>query len=51
MNYSHSGLIALLHRLCFEYRKPKAMPRGLDDAIQRAFIDRSPSLVPRTANR
>jgi len=39
MSYSHAGLIALLHRLGFEYRKPKVMPRGLDDAKQQAFID------------
>lgn len=38
VSYSHAGLIALMHRLGFEYRKPKAMPRGLDDAKQRAFI-------------
>jgi transposase len=37
--YSHAALIALLHRLGFEYRKPQAMPRGLDDAAQQAFID------------
>jgi transposase len=37
--YSHSGLIVLLHRLGFDYRKPEAMPRGLDDAKQQAFID------------
>jgi len=29
----------LLHRLEFDYRKPEAMPRGLDDAKQQAFID------------
>jgi transposase len=39
VSYSHSALIALLHRLGFEYRKPKAMPRGLDDAAQQAQID------------
>jgi transposase len=38
VSYSHAGLIALLHRLGFEYRKPKAMPRGLDDAKQQAYI-------------
>src|SRR5271163_939626 len=37
--YSRSGLIVLLHRLGFDYRKPEAMPRGLDDAKQQAFID------------
>ena len=39
LSYSRSGLIALLHRLGFRYRKPEAMPRGLDDAKQQAFID------------
>jgi transposase len=39
LSYSHSALIALLHRLGFAYRKPEAMPRGLDDAKQQAFID------------
>jgi len=39
VSYSRSGRIALLHRLGFEYRKPKVMPRGLDDAKQQAFID------------
>ena len=39
VSYSRSGLIALLHRLGFDYHKPKAVPRGLDDAKQQAFID------------
>ncbi len=39
VSYSRSGLIALLHRLGFLYRKPEAMPRGLNDARQQAFID------------
>ena len=30
----------MLHRLGFDYRKPEAMPRRLDDAKQQAFIDR-----------
>jgi transposase len=38
-SYSRSGLIALLHRLGFDYPKPEAMPRGLDDARPQAFID------------
>lgn len=33
-----SGLIALLHRLGLEHRKPKAVSRKLDVARQRAFI-------------
>jgi transposase len=45
VSYSPAGLIALLHRLGFEYRKPKAMPRGLDDAQQQAFIDRYEKLL------
>ena len=39
LSYSRPGLIALLHRLGFDYSKPEAMPRGLDDAKQQAFID------------
>jgi transposase len=38
VSYSRPGLIALLHRLGFDYRKPTAMPRGLGDAKQEAFI-------------
>ena len=34
VSYSRLGVIALLHRLGFDYRKPEAMPRGLDDAKQ-----------------
>ncbi len=33
-----SGLIALLHRLGMEHRKPKAIARKLDPAKQAAFI-------------
>src|SRR5271166_5054693 len=44
-SYSRSGLIALLHRLGFNYRKPEAMPRGLDDARQQAFIDQYETLL------
>jgi len=35
---SRSGLIALLHRLGMEHRKPKAISRKLDRAKQEAFI-------------
>jgi transposase len=35
---SRSGLIALLHRLDMEHRKPKAISRKLDPAKQEAFI-------------
>jgi transposase len=44
-SYSRSGLIALLHRLGFDHRKPEAMPRGLDDARQQAFIDQYENLL------
>ena len=36
---SRSGLIALLHRLGLEYRKPTNIPRKLDEAKQKAFIE------------
>ncbi len=39
VNYSHSGCLKLLHRLGFEYRKPKALPRVADEAAQHAFIE------------
>jgi transposase len=39
VRYSHSGSIKLLHRLGFEYRKPKALPRVADEDKQQAFID------------
>ena len=45
VSYSRSGLIALLHRLGFDYRKPEAMPRSLDDAKQQAFIDEYENLL------
>ena len=35
---TRSGLIALLHRLGMEHRKPKAISRKLDPAKQAAFI-------------
>ena len=35
---SRSGLVALLHRLALEYRKPEVIPRHLDEHKQRAFI-------------
>jgi len=37
--YSHAGLIALLHRLGFEYCTPRRIPRDLDETRQQAFID------------
>jgi len=42
---SRSGLVALLHRLGFEYRKPEVIPRHLDEAKQRAFIERYENLL------
>ena len=36
---SRSGLVALLHRLGLEHRKPQAVSRKLDPAKQQAFID------------
>jgi transposase len=35
-----SGLIAQLHRLGMEHRKPQAIPRKLDETKQKAFIDK-----------
>ena len=35
---TRSGLIALLHRLGMEHRKPTAISRKLDPAKQQAFI-------------
>lgn len=39
VHYSHSGCLKLLHRLGFEYRKPKALPRVADEVAQQQFID------------
>jgi len=36
---SRSGLIALLHRLGLEYHKPDVIPRKLDEAKQKTFIE------------
>jgi len=33
-----SGLIALLHRLGMEHRKPHAIPRKLDEAKQKVML-------------
>jgi transposase len=35
---SRSGLVALLHRLGLEYRKPEVIPRHLDETKQHPFI-------------
>jgi len=42
---TRSGLIALLHRLGMEHRKPKAISRKLDPAKQAAFIKSYESLM------
>src|SRR5208282_2327768 len=40
-----SGLIALLHRLGIEYRKPTAISRKLDPVKQAAFIKKYEGLL------
>ena len=42
---SRSGLVALLHRLGLEHRKPQAVSRKLDPAKQQAFIDTYDTLL------
>jgi transposase len=37
--YSHSGCIKLMHRLGFEYVKPKRVPAQADEQKQQEFID------------
>jgi transposase len=39
MTYSHSGCIALMHRLGFEYKRPKGLPAQADEVKQAAFIE------------
>jgi transposase len=39
IDYSRAGLIALLHRLDIDYRKPTAVSRKLNPAKQQAFIE------------
>jgi transposase len=39
IEYSRSGLIDLLHRLGYSYKKPKHVPGKADAAAQEAFID------------
>jgi transposase len=48
---TRSGLIALLHRLGMEHRKPKAISRKLDPAKQAAFIKGYEGLLNQQANR
>jgi len=45
VRYSHSGCLKLLHRLGFEYKKPKALPRVADEVAQQQFIDLYEGLV------
>ena len=45
-----SGLIALLHRLGMEHRKPCAVSRKLDPAQQAAFIDAYEDLLNHLAD-
>ena len=42
---SRSGLIALLHRLGMEHRKPQSVSRKLDETRQKAFIEAYESLL------
>ena len=45
VKYSHSGCLKLLHRMGFEYKKPKALPRVSDEADQQQFIDMYDNLL------
>ena len=44
---TRSGLIALLHRIGMEHRKPKVVSRKLDAAKQAAFIEAYDTLMNR----
>ena len=39
MIYSHAGCIKVMHRLGFEYKRPKSLPAQADEAEQAAFIE------------
>jgi transposase len=39
VTYSHAGMIKLMHRLGFEYKRPKSLPAQADAAKQAAFIE------------
>ena len=43
--YDHSGCVALLHRLGFEYKRPESLPARSDEARQAAFISRYDQLL------
>jgi transposase len=47
---SRSGLVALLHRLGLEYHKPEVIPRKLDEAKQKAFIEAYDKLLNSLGN-
>ena len=50
VEYSHAGLIALLHRLKLEYRKPGLVSAKLDAARQKTFIEAYDRLLNRLGN-
>jgi len=39
VNYSGRGVVALLHRLGFYYKKPKLIPGKADAEAQEAFLE------------
>lgn len=45
--YSKPGVLKLLHRLGFEYRKPKGLPAKIDVAAQEAFVVHYEALLNR----
>jgi transposase len=47
---SRSGLVALLQRLGLEYHKPEVIPRKLDEAKQKAFIEAYDKLLNSLGN-
>ena len=38
VDYTESGMTALLHRLGYVYKKPKVIPCNADPEAQRAFL-------------
>jgi transposase len=47
VRFSKAGTIKLLHRLDFEWRKPKGLPARVDVAAQRAFVTAYEALMNR----
>jgi transposase len=45
VTYSHAGMIKLLHRLGFEYKRPKSLPAQADEAKQAEFIEKYDKLL------